>query len=122
MWWTYKQSTGTFIFEETQILGGCYSGKGEGKNNPAMQNVKYVGPLPCGKYTMGQPFVSRVHGPFAIPLTPDPSNEMFGRSEFLIHGDSLEHPGEASEGCIVALPRVRQILWNSGVRDLLVIP
>ena len=39
-----------------------------------------------------------------MPLIPSPTNEMFGRSEFLIHGDSLEHPGAASEGCII-LPR-----------------
>jgi hypothetical protein len=38
---------------------------------------------------------------------------MFGRSEFLCHGDSIEHPGDASEGCIIQLRDVRRQMWES---------
>jgi hypothetical protein len=54
-------------------------------------------------------------------LTPDLSNAMFGRSEFLCHGDSIEHPGAASEGCIITPRVVRHLLWSSGDHELTVI-
>jgi hypothetical protein len=36
-----------------------------------------------------------------MPLTPNPANQMHGRSAFFIHADSVAKPGSASEGCIV---------------------
>ena len=39
-----------------------------------------------------------------MALTPAPDTNTFGRDSFLIHGDSSEHPGAASRGCII-LPR-----------------
>ena len=39
--------------------------------------------------------------PVAMPLIPDPANQMHGRSGFFIHADSIADPGSASEGCIV---------------------
>lgn len=100
--YVFQQSTGN-IYHQGQFRAQGYAGNGEGKNNPAMQNVPKVGPPPRGIYSQGD--VVQHHprvGEFAIPLIPDPANQMEGRSEFFCHGDSFQHPGEASDGCIVA--------------------
>ena len=34
-------------------------------------------------------------------LKPDSSNNMFGRSNFQIHGDNKKGDGSASHGCII---------------------
>lgn len=105
--WTYHQASGV-LDQDGAIIGVGYSGAPPlGKNNPAMQNVHCVGPIPAGFYTFGDPEDSPKLGPVAIPLIPDPANAMFGRSAFLMHGDSLEHPGNASEGCLIFSRDVR---------------
>lgn len=60
-------------------------------------------------------------GPFAIPLIPDPSNEMYGRGDFYCHGDSIENPGCASEGCVILPRTVRETIWNSTDHELQVV-
>ena len=40
-------------------------------------------------------------GPYVLPLTPLTVNNMFGREGFFIHGDSIDNPGNASNGCVV---------------------
>lgn len=115
--WVYNQANGN-LSHDGALIGTGYSGAPSGKNNPAMQNVACIGPIPQGNYAIGEPFDSPAHGPFAMPLEPDPSNEMFGRSGFLMHGDSIEHPGCASEGCIIMQRAVREAVWNSGDREL----
>ena len=113
--WTYDQATGTLTTPDGTPLCAGYSGaEPDGKNNPSMQNLPCVGPIPQGTYTIGEPFNSTTHGPFAMPLSPAAANEMFGRSGFLMHGDSLEHPGCASEGCIIMPPDARHAVWASG--------
>ena len=96
------------------------SGK-QGKNNPELENVEDVGPIPVGKYFIGSPHDTLTHGPFVLPLTPDPANEMFGRSAFLIHGDSVVDPGTASRGCIIMGRAVRKQVAVSGDKLLQVI-
>jgi hypothetical protein len=54
-------------------------------------------------------------------LEPNQQNEMYGRAGFLIHGDSLEHPGTASLGCIVLGRLYREAIWASGDHQLQVI-
>jgi hypothetical protein len=120
MAWTWVQSTGQ-MYGPTGLLAEGYSGAGEGKNNPTEENVQDVGPLPEGFYDMEPPIDSPKHGPYAIPLLPDADNTMFGRSEFLIHGDSLEHPGAASEGCIILPKFARERIWESGDHRLKVV-
>ena len=44
-----------------------------------------------------------------------------GRTNFLIHGDSTNHPGDASEGCIVLSRTIRQAIAVSGDTDLEVV-
>ena len=118
--WTYQQSTGRLIRDDAVIATG-YSGLDAGKNNPEMQEVHDVGPLPQGLYAIGRPVDTAAHGPFVLPLTPDPGNTMFGRTGFLIHGDSLQHPGRASNGCII-LPRpIRERIAASDDGELTVV-
>lgn len=97
---TYSQSTGVMCRNGIAISRG-YSGRGEGVNNPALQNVAKVGPCPQGKYTIGHAKNDPEVGVVAMRLTPDPANEMFGRADFLIHGDNPKMNHTASEGCLI---------------------
>lgn len=118
--WIYEQATGRMLHDDEFIWNG-YSGKGQYKNDPSSQNIPKEGVIPCGVYTMGKPenFHEKL-GPYAIPLYPDPSNEMFGRADFFIHGDDAEH--DASEGCIIKSPKsARQLLGESPDRILKVV-
>jgi hypothetical protein len=117
----YEQLTGKISTDIGTLFGQGYSGHGEGKNNPDMQNVKMVGPIPKGIYYIGEPYNSQKTGPFTLPLTPDPSNEMFGRDAFLIHGDSISEPGTASNGCIILPRSIRKMIYNCTDKTLKVI-
>jgi hypothetical protein len=119
--WTYAQKTGELQQDGKRIANG-YSGAGAGKNNPAMQQLPNVGPIPQGDWTIvGPPVDTQDHGPYVLHLHPAPQTETFGRSGFLMHGDSIESPGCASHGCVI-LPRpVREQVWTSGDRDLKVV-
>lgn len=118
--WTYEQATGRLLHDGLCADTG-YSGKGDGKNNPAMQDVRGIGPLPKGTYTINAPIDTHTHGPYVMWLIPDPQNDMCGRSAFGIHGDSVVHPGEASEGCMIFPRTVRERVWNSGDHTLEVV-
>lgn len=108
----WVQSLGALVDGDTgRVIAHGYAGCGLGKNKPDMQRVRNTGPIPCGWYTVEAPFNSATHGPHAMRLSPDPFNEMFGRSAFMIHGDSISRPGEASEGCIVLARLIRQDIW-----------
>lgn len=100
----YEREAG--MFSGAVALGGCYAGMDIGKNNVAMQSVHDVGPLPAGVYTIGPLMIHPPGDPLrhlgpCMMLTPDPANEMFGRSGFFIHLDNPAHPGFSSNGCIV---------------------
>lgn len=102
--WIYEQKSGWLISPEGKKIAQGYSGAGEGRNNPDMQMVKDVGPIPCGLYTIHAPVDTVTHGPYVMRLEPASVNEMFDRAGFLLHGDSVVNPGTASLGCPV-LPR-----------------
>lgn len=108
----YIQKTGEWT-HDWEHKGWGYAGRGEGKNNPAMQSVKGVGPLPVGLYEACEPEDHPVVGKYAIRLIPHPDNEMYGRANFYIHGDSYSDPGNASHGCIVLPPKLRHDFWDS---------
>jgi hypothetical protein len=115
--WTFCNSTGGLRdpfdnFVENGYSGGNCGKNPEGRNNPAMCGVKNIGPIPCGTYTMETPILHSHLGPFAIPLTPDPDNDMRGRGGFFVHGDTTPS-GNASEGCIILSRGTREKLWNS---------
>ncbi len=118
--WTYAQATGSLSHDDVSV-GTGYSGFEQGKNNPAFQEVPDVGPLPCGTYAIGPPFTHPTKGPLVMTLTPEPDCNEFGRSGFLIHGDSIAHPGEASEGCIIMAHDIRLQISTSGDNQLTVI-
>jgi hypothetical protein len=114
--WIYVQRTG-----EIRLNGSpfalAYAGwddgdgliePGEGRNDPSMQGVRSVGPLPVGRYSIGLPFTHPTAGPMTLRLEPLPGTDTLGRSGFLIHGDNANR--SASHGCIVApLPVRREI-------------
>jgi hypothetical protein len=109
----YSQSTGE-LTRDGQLIGTGYAGHGSGKNDPQMQQVPNVGPLPQGFYTIGLAEEHARLGPMSMELDPDPDNQMFDRSEFFIHGDNPDHVGNSSDGCIVMPPAVRQAIAASG--------
>lgn len=111
---TYHQASGKLRAADGALMGVGYSGRDSGKNNPKDQGIAGFGPIPCGKYAIGKPFNSDTHGPFVLPLTPVPGAVMYGRSGFLIHGDSKSAPGTASHGCIILPRKVREAIAASG--------
>jgi hypothetical protein len=118
MSWLFVQGTGGIYKDDNDGKfiheGDGYSGHGLGKNTPLMQSVPMVGPIPCGWYTIGKPEDHmETMGPFCLPLIPDPTNQMFGRSGFFWHGDNIKKPGTASEGCIVSNRILRNMVYSS---------
>lgn len=137
--WFYSQSTGEMynitlsgdpysMASKFVIVyaGAGYSGRGQGLNNPADQFIPNVGPLPQGWYTIGRQqtnFTSSGKALYqSMRLIPNPSNEMFGRGGFLMHGDNSAHNHSASEGCIVLPLDVRNIIGKSKDHCLTVVP
>ncbi len=124
--WTYVQKTGELLRDGRHEAFG-YAGfddpisAQQGKNNPDLQTVHEVGPIPIDKYSIGGHEDTLKHGPCVLPLTPDPANQMFGRDGFLIHGDSKHETGTASRGCIIMDGPVRNDIAESGDRSLEVI-
>lgn len=118
--WVYEQKTG-HLYRGGVIVGAGYSGSPDGKNDPTKQDQAGVGPVPRGIYSIGAPADTETHGPFVMRLTPDTGNQMFGRDGFLIHGDSVKTPGTASHGCVIMPRAVREAIWASGDRRLLVV-
>jgi hypothetical protein len=119
--WTYSQRTGKLDHDGVTAAIG-YSGNGPGKNNPDWQRVHNCGPIPQGRYTIGEPIEGTHMGPHALPLTPDTDNYMFGRSGFFFHGDSSAGLGECSNGCPVLDAYTRGRLAESADRELTVSP
>jgi hypothetical protein len=117
---TYEQATGLFTLETVlpqRFVG--YAGHGRGRNNPDLDCVTNLGPLPRGRYRVSLPFHHPTKGPFCFRLTPDEANVMHGRSGFLIHGDNAR--GDASEGCIILGRPAREQIARHSVRDLYVV-
>jgi hypothetical protein len=120
--WTYAQKTGDLLLNG-QRVGRGYSGFDNGKNNPSMQAVADLGPIPQGEWTIvGPPINAPAHGPFVLRLEPANGTNLFGRSGSLMHGDSIENPGTASHGCIIMPRNIREQVWQSGDTALQVVP
>ena len=128
LYFEYNQQTGDVYYVDDKTgnrtqVGKGYSGSGPGKNNPYLQDMSGVGPIPRGEYDIGPP-VNRPGstGPFSLPLTPvDSLAKSSGRGPFLIHGESkFGSPGNASEGCPILNPTIRRWIWNSGDRKWIV--
>ncbi|CAB4131058.1 Protein of unknown function DUF2778 [uncultured Caudovirales phage] len=117
--WKWHQA-GYLEYPDGKATATGYAGMGEGKNNPALEAVANIGPLPRGLYTItGPPCIHPHCGQFTLRLEPDSTNEMHGRAGFLLHGDNAT--GTASQGCIVLPRKVREEIWASGIRRLEVV-
>lgn len=117
----YVQATGNWYEANRKLRTTAYSGDGAGLNNPAMQDIPRVGPIPVGDYTIGPAFHHPWLGPNTMHLTPAAGNNMHNRSDFDLHGDNPAMDHTASEGCIVMEPKPRQRVADSFVRALKVI-
>ena len=126
--WLFNQSTGQISQQPSAALGGGppqpigtgYAGNGAGRNNPAMQGTPNVGPIPQGTYDIGPGHSSPNTGPNTMNLTPQASTDTLGRDLFRIHGDNATN--DASHGCVVAGPNIRNQINNSPDRVLRVLP
>ncbi len=91
------------------IAKGVFSGHGAGLNNPDMEKVVGIGPIPRGIYIIGP--LEAQHGklgPNVMSLTPAPGTQDWGRSGFYMHGDySGDVQRDASDGCIIAPLTIR---------------
>ncbi|WP_394201059.1 tlde1 domain-containing protein [Marinagarivorans algicola] len=116
----YSQATGRLWCDKGELVAVGYSGFGVGKNNPECQHIVDVGPIPRGLYGMGSAYNSSNVGPLSLPLNPIDHNA-FGRTAFVIHGDSTTRPGAASKGCIILARDVRKLIAGSGDNFLKVI-
>lgn len=112
--WVFVQRTGHVYGPSGSWYLTAYAGNGDFKDNPDAEFIKNHGPLPVGGYTMQTPLEGTHLGPCAIPLEPDSTNDMQGRGDFFIHDDSLDHPGSASDGCLVTVgASSRRTMWAS---------
>jgi RHS repeat-associated protein len=123
--WQFSQSTGQWSYVDDQTgavtpIGPGYSGNGNGRNNPAMQSTPNVGPTPQGTYNIGAGHYSPNTGPNTMNLTPQPGTDTFGRDLIRIHGNNATN--NASHGCAIAGPDIRNQINNSTDRVLNVIP
>jgi Protein of unknown function (DUF2778) len=124
--WTYNQASGSLSHQGQQV-GSGYSGHDDGTmlgvNNPSLQNVPNVGPIPQGQWTIGEAVDHPTLGPVAMPLTPNIGTDTFGRGGFWVHGDSIEFAGleEASHGCIIMPRTVRELINSDLDKDLEVV-
>ncbi|MGA7777847.1 MAG: tlde1 domain-containing protein [Paraburkholderia sp.] len=117
--WTYNRTTGTLTNPEgLTIANDGYSGAGQGRNNPSMQNVQNIGPIPDGSYRVGNARHSTRTGAVSMDLAPEVGTDTHGRSAFMIHGDNISHT--ASHGCIILRRAVREQINQSTDRRLIV--
>lgn len=121
--WTFESTTGLVFDLNNNPVAVGYAGHGDGVNNPLLQNVKDVGPLPEGLYSMGPLQDHGELGKDVIQLIPHDENEMYGRSGFFIHGDEILHPNEhlASDGCMIVNHAGRLLMGQSNDHVLRVV-
>lgn len=121
--WTYHQNPPRMINahgveQQHQVL---YSGHGAGLNNPFMETVAGVGPIPKGRWRIvGWDAHHGELGPLVAILEPVGHNA-HGRSLFREHGDNAAANHSASDGCIIADHVLRQAHHDSGDLDLEVV-
>jgi hypothetical protein len=116
--WRYIQSSGILTSQAGTNVASGYSGFGLGRNNPTIQNIANTGPIPVGFYHIEFVGDTPNHGPYVLRLEPFKDNVMFGRSGFLMHGDSVSHMESASHGCIIMPRPVRELVWTSSDHQL----
>lgn len=121
--WKWDQSAGE-LSRNGEVIAKGYSGKGAGRNNPAMERVRATGPIPAGRWKVVEKYDSKSVGPYALKVFADDgklddTHAGTGRGAFRIHGDN--RTGTASEGCIILGPAVRRLIWEGGDHELEVV-
>ena len=121
--WTWDQSAGE-LRRNGEVIARGYSGRGHGRNNPALEHVRATGPIPRGLWKIVGRYDSKSVGPYALKLHAvdgqlDDTHAGTGRGAFRIHGDN--RAGAASEGCISLGPAMRRLIWECGDHDLEVV-
>jgi hypothetical protein len=112
----FNVRAGTLSTPDGIVHGKAFSGNHDGLNNPDMEQVEGVGPIPRGLYNIGEPRDGGHLGPFVMNLDPCPGTDVFGRSLFRIHGDSAnDFDKTASHGCIVTSRMTREFI--NGLSD-----
>lgn len=126
----FYQSTGKFMRREYAppintvcFEGEGYSGHGEGRNNPEMETVHDLGPIPRGLWRIGDPVNHPRMGPLTFPLIPI-GHDAHGRTGFFIHGNNAAN--DASHGCPILDHEIREHviapnLWTEEDRRLIVL-
>lgn len=126
MAWRYRQSTGhltrRFLEGNEELIAIGYSGHDQGLNNPMLQALHSIGPIPAGRYTIGPAYESQLLGDVVLPLNPTTETHTFGRGYFRIHGDNLHGDKTASRGCIVLARSAREAIRDSSDNELEVYP
>ena len=116
--WTFAQRTGELL-RDGAFEGTGYSGSANGRNNSEAQSIRDTGPVPQGHYSIGEAFDHPRLGPCVMPLYAEPGTNTFARSAFYIHGDNARH--DASHGCIILGPAIREKIAAAADRKLTVI-
>lgn len=117
---TYAQHTGEIAIDG-HAIGFGYSGHGVGLNNPDLEAMQNIGPIPRGQWLITRWDDHHAEkGPQVAVLSPV-GHDAHGRSCFLIHGDNPALNHTASHGCIVAARTIRDALRASGETALEVI-
>lgn len=134
--WAYFQASGQLWYVNKLLgislqAGTGYSGRGQGQglNNPDMQHVRDVGPIPRGIYTIGPQQTNTVRAGTpseaqlsdSMRLTPSPLNLMWTRDGFLLHQGDFTTMG-SSTGCIVLPLPILNLIGHSGDTTLRVKP
>jgi hypothetical protein len=124
MTWIFSTTTGDLTQNGT-VIGHGFSGYGTGLMDPDLEMVQDVGPIPRGSWTIGPFFDDPEKGPLVADLTPSPDTDVYGRSGFMLHGDTaadVENGTQlASHGCIVLARSIRELIAASGDAELQVI-
>lgn len=116
----FNSRSGVLTQNGKSVDGGdqCYSGTGAGRNNPDLESLADVGPVPRGKYKIGPVYDDPHLGPLVMHLDPLPGTNDYGRTLFRIHGNNAAN--DASHGCVIAPRTVREIVNLSRDRILTV--
>lgn len=117
--WVYSQSTG-ILSHSGEPIGKGYSGHGEGLNNPKLEMVHSLGPLPKGLWELGMFFDDKHLGVTVCALKPT-DQDVFGRGGFFIHGDNKLMNFTASDGCIILSRKLREAIRDSGEKYIEII-
>jgi hypothetical protein len=121
MAWTYQQTAHSILRPDGSLLTDtAYSGHGVGLNNPSLQSVPDIGPIPQGEYTLSPFFTHPRLGNLCARFMPKPGSTTYGRSGFDLHGDNQYRNHTASEGCVVVDKPYRLEISHSNDTDWIV--